>query len=157
MALILKQPDRDSIILRRSLAARLSGLIWLAGAGGIMFMFNGDNRIWIVLPCLLIGIHLLTYSPRIRIRLPERDILWQRRILLLFAQERLLPFAGIRSVRIGAHGRFFKMWRLYFFLVDASRLSITHSYLLDRIEAQGDELVWAIGKPLVYEEGNRTR
>ena len=108
-------------------------------------------------PVFLIGIHLLTYSPRIKIRLLERDILWQRRILLLFAQERPLPFAGIRSVRIGAHGRFFKVWRLYFFLVDASRLSITHSYLLDRIEAQGDELAWAIGKPLVYEEGNRTR
>ena len=117
-----------------------------------MFTFNEDDRIWIAVPCLLVGFHLLTYTLRINIRLPQRDILWRRRILLLFAYEQPLPFSGIRSVRIGARGKFLKIWYLYFFLVDASRLSITHSYRLNRIEIQASKLAQIVGRPLVYEQ-----
>ena len=120
-----------------------------------MFTFKADDRIWIAVPCLLAGIHLLTYTLRINIRLPQRDILWQRRILFLFPSERPVPFSGIRSVRIGTRGRIIKIFRLYFFLVDGSRLSITHSYLLSQIEIQGNELARTVGKPLVYEQDER--
>ncbi|MCZ6676279.1 MAG: hypothetical protein O7E52_03410 [Candidatus Poribacteria bacterium] len=152
MALILKQPDANTIILKRGFLARLSSLIWFSGAGIFMFMPRGDNRIWIVIPCLLIGIHVLTYTVRIQIRRSGRDILWKRRILLLFATEQSLLFAGVRSVRVGTRGILFKMCRLYFFLIDASELSITQSYSADRITAQGDALAKFMGKPLVYKE-----
>ena len=106
-------------------------------------------------PCLLIGLHLLTYTLRINIRLPQRDILWQRRILLLFLAERPVPFSGIRSVRIGTRGKFLKIWRLYFLLVDGSPLSISRFYYLNQVEAQGRELAQIVGKPLVYEQEDR--
>lgn len=150
MALILRQPNPESLILRRGLAARLSSLIWFGTAGIIMFKW--ENLIWLTSPCLLIGIHLLTYSMQIRIRRSNRDILWRQRILFFFAKERLLPFAGIRSVRIGARRTFFKGWHLYFFLVDSSKLSINHSHLSNRIAAQGDGLARFLKKPLVYEQ-----
>ncbi len=152
MALILKRPNPDTIILKRSLASRLSSLIWFTAAGLLMFTFKADDRIWIAVPCLLIGVHLLTYTLRINIRLPQRDILWRRRILLLFFRERPLPFSGIRSVRIGNRGKFIKIWHLYLFLVDGSRLSVTHSYPLNPVEIQGTELARIVGKPLVYEQ-----
>ena len=155
MALILKHPNPDTIILKRSLASRLSSLIWFAAALLLMSRFKEDDRIWLAVPCLLIGVHLLTYTVRINIRLPQRDILWRRRILLLFSHERPLPFSGIRSVRIGTRGKFFKIWHLYLFLVDTSRLSITRSCLLNRIEIQGSELAQIVGKPLVYEQEER--
>ncbi len=155
MALILKRPNPDTVILKRSLTSRLSSLIWFAAAGFLMFTFKEDDRIWIAIPCLLIGLHLLTYTVRINIRLPQRDILWRQRILLLFFHERPLPFSGIRSVRIRTRGKFLKIWHLYFFLVDTSRLSITRSYLLNRIEIQGSELAQIVGKPLVYEQEER--
>lgn len=120
-----------------------------------MFAFKTDDRIWIAVPCLLIGLHLLTYTVRINIRLPLRDILWQRRILFLFSDERPVPFSGIRSVRIGTPKKFLKILRLYFLLVDGSRLSITHSFQLDQAEAQGRELAQIVGKPLVYEQEER--
>ena len=155
MALILKRPNSDTIILRRSLASRLSSLIWFGVAGLLMFEFKMDDRIWIAVPCLLIGVHLLTYSLRINIRLPLRDILWQRRILFLFPNERPVPFSGIRSVRIVTHGKFLKILHLYFFLVDGSRLTITRAYQLNQIEAQGRRLAQIVGKPLVYEQETR--
>ena len=155
MALILKQPNPDTIILRRSLASRLSGLIWFGVAGLLMFEFRMDNRIWIAIPCLLMGLHLLTYTVRINIRLPLRDILWQRRILFLFPNEHPVPFSGIRSVRIGTHGKFLKILHLYFYLVDGSRLSITRAFQLNQIEEQGSELAQIVGKPLVYEHERR--
>lgn len=155
MALILKKTNPDTIILRRSLASRLSSLIWFAAAVLLMFRFKADDRIWIAVPCLLIGLHLLTYTLRINIRLPQRDMLWQRRILLLFPAERPVPFSGIRSVRIGPRGKFLKIWRLYFLLVDGSPLSISRFYHLNQVEAQGRELAQIVGKPLVYEQGDR--
>ena len=157
MALILKQPNPDTIILRRNIASRLSSLIWFGAAVLLMFRFKMDDRIWLAVPCLLVGLHFLTYTLRINIRLPQRDILWQRRILFLFPNERPVPFSGIRSVRIGTRGKFFKIPRLYFFLVDGSHLSITHSYQLDRLEIQGRELAQIVGKPLVYEQAERER
>ena len=152
MALILKQPNPDTIILRRSLASRLSSLIWFGMAGLLMFQFEVDDRIWIAVPCLLMGLHLLTYTLRINIRLPLRDILWKRRILFLFPDERPVPFSGIRSVRIRTRGKFLKVLHLYFFLVDGSRLSITRAYQLNQIEAHGREIAQIVGKPLVYEQ-----
>lgn len=152
MALILKKPNPDTIILRRSLASRLSGLIWFGVAGLLMFEFRVDDRIWSAVPCLLMGLHLLTYTLRINIRLPLRDILWQRRILFLFPSERPVPFSGIRSVRIRTRGKFLKILHLYFFLVDGSHLSIAHAYQLNQIEGQGRELAQMVGKPLVYEQ-----
>ena len=120
-----------------------------------MFTFKADDWIWLAVPCLLMGLHLLTYTVRISLRIPLRDILWQRRILFLFPGERLTPFSGIRSVRIGIRGKFLKIWHLYFFLVDGSQLSITHSYLPNRLEMQGSELAEIVGKPLVYEQEER--
>ena len=117
-----------------------------------MYEFKMDDRIWIAVPCLLIGLHLLTYILRINIRLPLRDILWQRRILFLFPDERPVPFSGIRSVRIRTRGKFLKILHLYLFLVDGSQLSITHAYQLNQIEAQARELAQTVGKPLVYEQ-----
>ena len=152
MALIFKQPNPDTIVLKRSLAARLSGLIWLTAAGLIMFASKADDWIWLAIPCLLIGLHLLTYILRINIRLPQRDILWQRRILFLFPDERPVPFSGIRSVRIGARGKLIAIWHLYFLLVDGSRVSINRSYQLNPVEIQGTELAQIVGKPLVYEQ-----
>ena len=155
MALTLKQPNPDTIILKRSLASRLSGLIWFGVAGLLMYEFKMDDRIWIAVPCLLMGLHVLTYARRITIRLPLRDILWQRRILFLFPNERPVPFSGVRSVRIRTRGKFLKILHLYFFLVDGSRLSITHAYQLNQIETQGRELAQIVGKPLVYEQEER--
>ena len=155
MPLILKKPNPDKIILRRSLASRLSSLVWFGVAGLLMFEFRMDDRIWFAVPCLLMGLHLLTYTLRINIRLPLRDILWQRRILFLFPAERPVPFSGIRSVRIRTRGKFLKILYLYFFLVDGSRLSIAHAYQLNQIESQGRELAEIVGKPLVYEEAER--
>ena len=152
MALILKQPNPDTIILRRSLASRLSSLIWFGVAGLLMFEFKLDDRIWIAVPFLLMGLHILTYTRRINIRLPLRDLLWQRRILFLFPDERPVPFSGIRSVRITIHGKFLKILHLYLLLVDGSRLSITRAYQLNQIEKQGRELAQIVGKPLVYEQ-----
>ncbi len=151
MALILKQPNPETIILRRSLASRLSSLIWFGVAGLLMFEFKLDDRIWIAVPFLLMGLHILTYTRRINIRLPLRDILWQRRILFLFPNERPVPFSGIRSVRITIRGKFLKILHLYLLLVDGSRLSITRAYQLNQIEEQGRELAQIVGKPLVYE------
>ena len=155
MALIFTQPNPDAIILRRSLASRLSSLIWFGAAALLLFTFKADDRIWLAVPCLLIGLHLLTYTVRINIRLPLRDILWQRRILFLFPDERPVPFSGIRSVRIGTRRKFLNISHLYFLLVDGSHLSITHSYQLDRVEIQGRELAQIVGKPLVYEQDER--
>ena len=155
MALIFKQPNPDTIVLKRSLAARLSGLIWFAVAGLIMFTSKADDWIWLAIPCLLIGLHLLTYVLRINIRLPQRDILWQRRILFLFPDERPVPFSGIRSVRIGTRRRLIVIWHLYFLLVDGSRMSINRSYLLNPVEIQGTEIAQIVGKPLVYEQTER--
>lgn len=155
MPLILKKPNPDTIILRRSLASRLSSLIWFGVAGLLMFEFKLDDRIGIAIPFLLMGLHILTYTRRINIRLPLRDILWQRRILFLFPAERPVPFSGIRSVRIRTRGKFLKILHLYFFLVDGSRLSVTHAYQLNQIESQGRELAKIVGKPLVYEEAER--
>jgi len=152
MALILKQPNPDTIILRRSLAARLSSLIWFGVASLFMFEFKLDDRIWIAVPFLLMGLHILTYTRRLNIRLPLRDILWQRRILFLFPDERPVPFSGIRSVRITIRGKFLKILHLYLLLVDGSRLSITRAYQLNQIEEQGRELAQIVGKPLVYEQ-----
>ena len=152
MALILKKPNPDTIILRRSLASRLSSLIWFGIAGSLMFEFKMDDRIWIAVPCLLIGLHLLTYTVRIDIRIPLRDILWQRRILFLFPNARPIPFSGIRSVRIRARGKFLKILHLYFLLVDGSQLSITRAYQINQIEGQSRELAQIVGKPLVYEQ-----
>ena len=120
-----------------------------------MYEFKMDDRIWIAVPCLLMGLHVLTYARRITIRLPLRDILWQRRILFLFPNERPVPFSGVRSVRIRTRGKFLKILHLYFFLVDGSRLSITHAYQLNQIETQGRELAQIVGKPLVYEQEER--
>ena len=120
-----------------------------------MYEFKMDNRIWIAVPCLLMGLHVLTYTRRITIRLPLRDILWQRRILFLFPNERPVPFSGVRSVRIRTRGKFLKILHLYFFLVDGSRLSITRAYQLNQIETQGRELAQIVGKPLVYEQEER--
>ena len=117
-----------------------------------MYEFKMDDRIWIAVPCLLMGLHVLTYTRRITIRLPLRDILWQRRILFLFPDERPVPFSGVRSVRIRTRGKFLKILHLYFFLVDGSQLSITHAYQLNQIEAQARELAQIVGKPLVYEQ-----
>ena len=155
MALILKRPSPDTIILRRSLVSRLSSLIWFGVAGLLMFEFKMDDRIWIAIPCLLIGLHFLTYTVRINIRLPLRYILWQRRILFLFSNERPVPFSGVRSVRIVTYGKFFKILHLYFLLVDGSQLSITRAYQLNQVEAQGRELAQIVGKPLVYEQETR--
>ena len=155
MALILKQPNPDTIFLKRSLASRLSSLIWFGVGGLLMFEFKMDDRIWIAVPCLLIGLHFLTYTLRINVRLPLRDILWQRRILFLFPDERPVPFSGIRSVRIVTHGKFLKILHLYFLLVDGSKLSITRAYQLNQVEAQGRELARIVGKPLVYEQETR--
>ena len=155
MALILKQTNPDIIILRRSIVSRLSSLIWFGVAGFLMFEFKMDDRIWIAIPCLLIGLHLLTYTVRINIRLPLRDILWQRRILFLFPAERPVPFSGIRSLRITAHGKFLKILHLYFLLVDGSHLSITRAYQINQIEEQGRKLAQIVGKPLVYEQDAR--
>ena len=155
MALILKQPNPDTIILRRSLASRLSSLIWFGLAGLLMFEFKMDDRIWIAAPCLLFGLHFLTYTLRINVRLPLRDILWQRRVLFLFPDERPVPFSGIRSVRIRARGKFLKILHLYFLLVDGSRLSITRAYQINQIEEQGRQLAQTVGKPLVYEQEER--
>lgn len=155
MALIFKQPNPDTIILKRSLATRLSSLIWFAAAVLLMSAFKTDDRIWLAVPCLLMGLHLLTYIVRITIRFPLHDILWQRRILFLFPNERLVPFSGIRSVRIGPRGKFLKILHLYLFLVDGSQLSITHSYQLNQVEIQGRELAQIVGKPLVYEQDER--
>lgn len=155
MALIFKQPNPDTIILKRRLASRLSSLIWFAAAGLLMFRFKTDSWIWLAIPCLLIGLHLLTYTLRINIRLPQRDVLWKRRILFLFPDERPVPFSGIRSVRIRIRGKFITVWHLYLLLVDGSRLSISHSYQLDPVEMQGRELTEIVGKPLVYEQTER--
>lgn len=155
MPLILKKPNPDKIILRRSLASRLSSLVWFGVAGLLMFEFRMDDRIWFAVPCLLMGLHLLTYTLRINIRLPLRDILWQRRILFLFPAERPVPFSGIRSVRIRTRGKFLKILHLYFFLVDGSRLSITYAYQLNQIESHGRKLAEIVGKPLVYEQAER--
>ena len=155
MALTLKQPNPDTIILRRSLASRLSSLIWFGIAGLLMFEFKLDDRIWIAVPFLLMGLHILTYTRRINLRLPLRDILWQRRILFLFPDERPVPFSGIRSVRITIRGKFLKILHLYLLLVDGSQLSITRAYQLNQIEEQGRELAQIVGKPLVYERGER--
>ena len=114
-----------------------------------------DDRIWIAIPCLLIGLHFLTYTVRINIRMPLRYILWQRRILFLFSNERPVPFSGVRSVRIVTYGKFFKILHLYFLLVDGSQLSITRAYQLNQVEAQGRELAQIVGKPLVYEQETR--
>ena len=152
MALILKQPNPETIILRRSLVSRLSSLIWFGVAGLLMFEFKLDDRIWIAVPFLLMGLHILTYTRRINIRLPLRDILWQRRILFLFPSERPVPFSGIRSVRITIRGKFLKILHLYLLLVDGSRLSITRAYQLNQIEEQGRKLAQIVGKPLVYEQ-----
>lgn len=152
MALILQKPNPDTIILRRSLASRLSSLIWFGVAGLFMFEFKLDDRIWIAVPFLLMGLHILTYTRRLNIRLPLRDILWQRRILFLFPDERPVPFSGIRSVRITIRGKFLKILHLYLLLVDGSRLSITRAYQLNQIEEQGRELAQIVGKPLVYEQ-----
>lgn len=155
MALILKQTNPDTIVLRRSLASRLSSLIWFGVAGLLMFEFKLDDRIWIAVPFLLMGLHILTYTRRINIRLPLRDILWQRRILFLFPNKRPVPFSGIRSLRITAHGKFLKILHLYFLLVDGSRLSITRAYQINQIEEQGRKLAQIVGKPLVYEQEAR--
>ncbi len=152
MALIFKQPNSDTILLKRSLASRLSSLIWFGVAGLLMFEFKLDDRIWSAVPCLLMGLHILTYTRRINIRLPLRDILWQRRILLLFPNERLVPFSGVRSVRITIRGKFLKILHLYLLLVDGSQLSITRAYQLNQIEEQARELAQIVGKPLVYEQ-----
>ena len=152
MALILKQSNPETIILRRSLVSRLSSLIWFGVAGLLMFEFKLDDRIWIAVPFLLMGLHILTYTRRINIRLPLRDILWQRRILFLFPSERPVPFSGIRSVRITIRGKFLKILHLYLLLVDGSRLSITRAYQLNQIEEQGRKLAQIVGKPLVYEQ-----
>ena len=152
MALILKQSNPDTIILKRSLASRLSSLVWLGVAGLLMVEFKLDDRIWIAVPCLLMGLHILTYTRRITIRLPLRDILWERRILFLFPDERPVPFSGIRSVRIRARGKFLKILHLYFLLVDGSQLSITRAYQLNQIEEQGRVLAQIVGKPLVFEQ-----
>ena len=117
-----------------------------------MYEFRMDDRIWIAAPCLLMGLHVLTYTRRITIRLPLRDMLWQRRILFLFPDERPVPFSGIRSVRIRIRGKFLKILHLYFLLVDGSRLSITRAYQINQIEVQGRELAEIVGKPLVYEQ-----
>ena len=111
-----------------------------------------DDQIWIAVPFLLMGLHLLTYTVRIDIRIPLRDILWQRRILFLFPDARPIPFSGIRSVRIRARGKFLKILHLYFLLVDGSQLSITRAYQINQIEEQGRELAQIVGKPLVYEQ-----
>ena len=152
MALNLKQPNPDTIILRRSPASRLASLIWFGMAGLLMYEFRMDDRIWIATPCLLMGLHVLTYTRRITIRLPLRDMLWQRRILFLFPDERPVPFSGIRSVRIRIRGKFLKILHLYFLLVDGSRLSITRAYQMNQIEVQGRELAEIVGKPLVFEQ-----
>ncbi|MCE2395783.1 hypothetical protein J4G02_14495 [Candidatus Poribacteria bacterium] len=120
-----------------------------------MFEFKLDDRIWIAVPFLLMGLHILTYTRRINLRLPLRDILWQRRILFLFPDERPVPFSGIRSVRITIRGKFLKILHLYLLLVDGSQLSITRAYQLNQIEEQGRELAQIVGKPLVYERGER--
>ncbi len=117
-----------------------------------MLELKMDDRIWVAVPCLLMGLHLLTYTVRIDIRLPLRDILWQRRILFLFPNQHPIPFSGIRSVRIRARGKFLKILHLYFLLVDGSRLSITRAYQINQIEGQGRELAQIVGKPLVYEQ-----
>lgn len=152
MALIFKQPNPDTIILRRSVASRLSSLIWFGAAALLMFAFKTDDQIWLAVPCILLGLHLLTYTVRMNIRLPLHDILWQRRILFLFPVERSVPFSGIRSVRIVTRGKFFKLLHLYLFLVDGSRLSIAYAYQPDHVEAQGRELAQIVGKPLAYEQ-----
>lgn len=151
MALIFKQPNPDTVILRRSLASRLSGLIWFGVAVLLMFMFKADDRIWLAVPGLLLGLHLLTYTMTMNIRLPLHDILWQRRILFLFPSERSVPFSGIRSVRIVTRGKFLRILHLYLFLVDGSRLSIAYVSQLNQVEAQARELAHIVGKPLVYE------
>ncbi len=155
MALIFKQPNPDTIILKRRISSRISSLIWFAAAGLLMFTFKTNDWIWFAVPCLLMGLHLLTYTVRITIRLPQRDILWQRRILLLFPDERQVPFSGVRSVRIGIRGRFIKIWCLYLFLVDGSQLSIAYSSLPNQVEVQGGELAQVVGKPLVREQEER--
>ena len=152
MALIFKQPNPDTIILRRSIASRLSGLIWFGVAALLMFAFKTDDQVWLAAPCILLGLHLLTYTVRMNIRLPLHDMLWQRRILFLFPIERSVPFSGIRSVRIVARGKFLKLLHLYLFLVDGSRLPITYAYQLNQVETQGRELAQIVGKPLVYEQ-----
>lgn len=149
MALIFKQPNPDTIILKRSFASRLFSLIWFVAAG--LLIFRANDWIWLAVLCLLIGLHFLTYTLRINIRLPQRDMLWQRRILFLFPNEQSVPFSGIRSVRVGTRGKFLNIMHLYFFLVDGSRLSISPFYHLDRVERQGNELARIVGKPLVYE------
>lgn len=152
MALILRKLNSETIILRRSLASRLFGLIWFGVAALLMFSFKADDRIWFAVPCLLVGLHFLIYSVRMTIRLPLNEILWQRRILFLFPAERSVPFSGIRSVRIVSHGKFFKILHLYLFLVDGSHLSIARAYQLNQVEVQGRELARIVGKPLVYEQ-----
>ena len=152
MALILRQLNPDTIILRRSLASRLFGLIWFGVAAFLMFSFKADDRIWFAVPCLLVGLHLLTYTAKMTIRLPLNEILWQRRILFLFPAERSVPFSGIRSVRIVSHGKFLKILQFYLFLVDGSHLSIAYAYQLNQVEIQGRELARIVGKPLVYEQ-----
>ena len=152
MALILKRPNPDTIILRRSLASRLTSLIWFGVAGLLMYEFRIEDRIWIAVPCLLMGLHVLTYTRRITIRLPLRDMLWQRRILFLFPNEQPVPFSGIRSVRIRTRGKFLKILHLYFLLVDGSQLSITRAYQMNQIQVQGTELAQIVGKPLVFEQ-----
>ena len=117
-----------------------------------MLEFKLDDRIWVAVPCLLMGLHILTYTRRINVRLPLRDILSERRILFLFPDERPVPFSGIRSVRIRARGKFLKILHLYFLLVDGSQLSITRAYQLNQIEKQGRELAQIVGKPLVFEQ-----
>ena len=151
MALIFKQPNPDTVILRRSLVSRLSGLIWFGVAALLMFMFKADDRIWLAVPCLLLGLHLLTYTMTMDIRLPLADILWQRRILFLFPSERSVPFSGVRSVRIVTRGKFLRILHLYLFLVDGSRLSIAYFSQLNQLEAQARELAHIVGKPLVHE------
>lgn len=152
MALILKQLNPDTIILQRRFASRLSGLIWFVAAGLLMFTFKAGDWIWLAVPCLLVGLHLLTYTLRIDIQLPRRDILWRRRFLFLFLAEKLVPFSGIRSVRIRKRRHLLNLLHFYFFLVDGSHLSISHSYHLNYFEKQGNALARIVGKPLVYEQ-----
>ena len=118
----------------------------------LMFSFKADDRIWFAVPCLLVGLHLLTYTVKMTIRLPLNDILWQRRILFLFPYKQSVPFSGIRSVRLVSYGKFLKIVHLYLLLVDGSHLSIAHTYQLNQVEGHGRELARIVGKPLVYEQ-----
>jgi hypothetical protein len=152
MALILKRPGSDVIILKQSVASRFVGLVWLGAGGMIMFAFKGSGMIWAALPCLLIGIHCLTHVIRIQASRSGRNVIWKRRLLLLPAQEQTVPFAGIRSVRVEVREALFQTYGLYFLLVDGSKLSVNRALSADLIMVQANELARFVGRPLVYEQ-----